>query len=69
MRRERPDRPLLPGHGQMEDYTAAFLVAAWVLCFFGLLAIWAAWGFAVAIVISAAADYALQARAARRSGP
>lgn len=62
----RPEeRPPLPGHGTMEDYTRPFLVSAWVLVFCGLFALWAAWGFAAALLAAVAADRAIL-RAARR---
>ncbi|MBT8409124.1 MAG: hypothetical protein KJN93_05820 [Alphaproteobacteria bacterium] len=41
------------------DYTTAFLVSAFWLCFVALFAIWAAWGLLVAIGIGYAADRAL----------
>jgi len=48
----RSERPPLPGAGYLEDYTGAFLVSAGVLCFVLLFAIWAAWGFGVALILA-----------------
>ncbi len=40
----------------VEDYTNAFLVSALTLCLLILTAIWAAWGFAAAVLAGWAAD-------------
>ncbi len=58
-RREFEDRPPLPGAGRMEDYTVPFLIAAGVLCFVILFAIWAAWGLPVALLLAFLANKAL----------
>ena len=41
--RESYERAPLPGAGYLEDYTVPFLVAAGVLCFVTLFAIWTIW--------------------------
>ena len=56
------DRPPLPGAGYMEDYTMPFLVMAGVLCLMLLFAIWAAWGFPVAIGLAWLTDRMLLRR-------
>lgn len=41
---------------QAENYTTPFFVSAFVLVYMALFAIWAAWGLAVALLVSWAAD-------------
>lgn len=48
--REQDTRPPLPGAGQMEDYTNAFLVSFGVLVFMVLCAIWAWIGLPLTLV-------------------
>jgi len=55
-RRHNEDRPPLPGAGYVEDYTLPFLVAAGVLCFILLFAIWAAWGIVPVLAFSILAE-------------
>ena len=40
----------------VEDYTNAFLVSAFVLCFIVLFTIWAIWGLVIAGLVSWIAD-------------
>ena len=61
-RREQSERPPLPGAGYMEDYTGAFLVAAGVLLFVALFAIWAAWGLGATVILALLADRLLLRR-------
>lgn len=60
MQREKPERPPLPGHGYMEDYTGAFLVAAGVLCFMALTAVWALLGWPIAVACGLCADWIMR---------
>ncbi len=59
MRRPNHDRPPLPGHGQMEDYTGAFLVSAGCVLFMALFAIWALLGFLAALFSGYSTDRAI----------
>jgi len=52
----------MPGAGRVEDYTVPFLVAAGVLCFVALFAIWAVWGLPVVLVLAFLANKALPKR-------
>jgi hypothetical protein len=52
--------------GIVEDYTTAFLVSAFWLCFVVLFAIWAIWGLLAAIGIGWAADRAMLLPVRRR---
>ena len=49
------DRPP-PPPGEVEDFTAAFLVSFGVLVFMALFAVWAAWGLPAAILAALAGD-------------
>lgn len=51
------NRPNLPGHGQpVEDFTVPFLIVSGVLCWIGLVVIWAIWGMVGAVLGAFAAD-------------
>jgi hypothetical protein len=40
-------------HGQAEDYTTAFLWAFYLLLVVGLVVVWGAWGYVLALAICA----------------
>lgn len=54
--RDSHERPPLPGHGRMEDYTVPFLWSAGVLALIALFALWATWGLPAAVIAAVAAD-------------
>lgn len=54
--RRHADRPPLPGHGRLEEYTVPFLFSAFCLLLMALVAIWTAWGLAPALAACWALD-------------
>lgn len=50
------------------DYTTAFLVSAFWLCFIALFAIWAVWGLLVAMGVGWVAERAISVER-RKDGP
>ena len=59
-KRDTARRPDLPGSGHMENYTLPFLVSAGVLCFVGLVVLWAVAGLPVVILCTVLADRILR---------
>ena len=57
--KDSDSRPPLPGAGQLDDYTDAFLVVAGVLVFITLFVIWASAGMPVAVMLAYLADRVL----------
>lgn len=58
-RRQLDQRPPLPGHGRVENYTDAFLTSAGCLLFMTLVAIWAYAGFGAALIAAFLLNYAI----------
>ena len=56
------DRPPLPGAGHVEDYTTPFLVVTGLLCYIGLVVLWALFGLPLVVI-----GTLLATRATRRS--
>ncbi len=59
-RRHADTRPPLPCEGRAEDYTAAFLVVAGLLCFLVLMMLWARWGMPATMICAALAECGLR---------
>lgn len=57
------DRPPLPGAGHAENYTTPFLIAAGLLCYIGLVMLWAILGLPLVV-----AGAVLAGRVMRRPG-
>ena len=54
--RDSGDRPPLPNAGYVEDFTVPFLVAAGVLCFVVLFALWSVAGLPAMLILAFLAD-------------
>ncbi|WP_172295964.1 hypothetical protein [Pseudoruegeria sp. HB172150] len=58
--RHSDTRPPLPGNGILPDYSLPFFVTSGVLCFFALVALWAAYGMPLVLIAATAADWLLR---------
>jgi len=54
--KDSDSRPPLPGAGQLEDYTTAFLVVFGLLIFIALFSVWARFGLPFTVVLALMAD-------------